>query len=180
MRRGSGRIPVGDRSDHRPQSAGYIGCSRSKHPDDAVGTKIEVAADQRLDPLVGDAPGAEGGDGDRGRLGHADRVGELNLAALGEAGRHDVLGHVARGVCRRAIHLGGSLPERGAAAMAGPAAVGIDDDLAPGEATIPHRSPDHELAGGGTDVVAGLGAHPLARQDGVDDVAAHPRSTRSS
>src|SRR5258708_1657148 len=40
------------------------------------------------------------------RLGHADGIGELDRAALGEAGGDDILGEVTRGVGGRAVDLG--------------------------------------------------------------------------
>ena len=80
-------------------------------------------------------------------MGDADRVGDLDLAALGEAGGDDVLGDVAGGVGGRAVDLGRVLAGEGAAAVAGHAAVGVDDDLAAGEAGVADRAADHELAG---------------------------------
>src|SRR5690606_507682 len=69
-----------------------------QHLDDAVRTQVEVLADQLLDLRVRDAAGAEGGDRDRGGFGHADGVGHLHLALVGQAGGDHVLGHVAGGV----------------------------------------------------------------------------------
>ena len=84
---------------------------------------------------------------DRQRLGDADRVGELQGAALGQAGGDDVLGEIARGVGGRAVDLGRVLAREGAAAVRRRAAVGVDDDLAPGEAAIAVGSADVEFAG---------------------------------
>ena len=56
---------------------------------------------------------------DRDGAGDADAVGDLQLEALGQAGRHDVLGHPACRVGRRAVHLGGVLAGEGAAAVPG-------------------------------------------------------------
>ena len=86
-------------------------------------------------------------DHQRDRVGDADRVGDLDLAAIREAGGDDVLGHVAGRVGGRAVDLGGVLAREGAAAVAGGAAVGVDDDLAAGQAGVAHRAADHELAG---------------------------------
>ena len=77
----------------------------------------------------------------------ADRVGDLDLAAVGEPGGDDVLRHVARRVGGRAVDLRRVLARERAAAVAGGAAVGVDDDLAAGEAGVAHRPADHELAG---------------------------------
>ena len=66
----------------------------------------------------------------------ADRVGDLDLAAVGEPGGDHVLGDVAGRIGGRAVDLGGILAREGAAAVAGGAAVGVDDDLAAGEAGV--------------------------------------------
>src|SRR5690348_8176454 len=76
-----------------------------QHLQDAVGAQVEVLANEFLDLVIADLAGAEGGDRDRGRMRHADRVGHLHLAALGDAGGGDVLGDVARGVGGRAVDL---------------------------------------------------------------------------
>ena len=77
----------------------------------------------------------------------ADRVGDLELAAVGEPGGDDVLRHVARRVGGRAVDLGRILAGERPAAVRRRAAVGVDDDLAPGQAGVAHRAADHELAG---------------------------------
>ena len=84
---------------------------------------------------------------DRQRPGDADGVGELQRAAVGEARGDDVLGEIARGIGGRAVDLGRVLAGEGAAAMRRRAAVGVDDDLAPGEAAIAVGAADEELAG---------------------------------
>jgi hypothetical protein len=81
------------------------------------------------------------------RLGLADGVRDLDLAAGGEPGGDDVLGDPAHGVGGGAVHLGRVLAGEGAAAVPGVAAVGVDDDLAAGEAGVAHRTADDELAG---------------------------------
>ena len=94
-----------------------------------------------------DLAGAVEIDIDRQRLRDADGVGELDRAAVGEAGGDDVLGEVARGIGGGAVDLGGVLAREGAAAMRRRAAIGVDDDLAAGEAGIAVRTADDELAG---------------------------------
>src|SRR5205085_2235591 len=81
----------------------------------------------------------------------ADRVGDLQLASVGEAGRDDVLGGVPGRVGRGAVDLRRILAGEGAATVAGRAAVGVDDDLAPGEAGVAHR-PAHDEPSGRVDV----------------------------
>ena len=109
--------------------------------------EVEHLADELLDQRLVDVVRPEGLDVDRERVGDADRVGNLDLAALGEPGGDDVLGHVARGVGARAVDLGRILAREGAAAVRDGAAVGVDDDLAAGEPGVSHRPADHELAG---------------------------------
>src|SRR6185436_19855900 len=103
------------------------------------------------DPLLdeGDRPllGPEAVDHYRDGPGDADRVGHLDLAAVREARGHDVLRHPAGGVAGGAVDLGGVLAAERAAAVAGHAAVGVDDDLAAGEPAVAHRAADDELAG---------------------------------
>jgi hypothetical protein len=96
-----------------------------------------------------------GVDIERQRLRHADRIGELDRAALGEARRDDVLREIAGDVGRRAIDLGRILARERAAAVRGSAAIGVDDDLAAGEACVAVRPADLEAAGG-IDVIDGL------------------------
>ena len=106
----------------------------------------EELADQLAKPLVVDAAGALRIDVHAHRLGDADRIGQLHLAPLGQAGRDDVLRHVAGHVGRAAIDLRRVLAAERAAAVPAPAAVGIDDDLAPGQAAVAVRPADDELA----------------------------------
>ena len=81
--------------------------------------------------------------------GLADRVGDLRLAAAGQARGDDVLGDPAHGVGRRAVDLRGVLAGEGAATVAGHAAVGVDDDLAAGQAGVAHRAADDEACRSG-------------------------------
>ncbi len=131
-----------------------------------------MLADQLFDLLVGDLAGAEGGDRNRGRLGHADGVGDLHFATVGQAGGHHVLGHVARGIGSRTVDLGRILAGERATTVTRPAAVGVDDDLATGQAAIAHRAADHELAGR-VDVELGALVQPLGRQHRLEDFLAH-------
>ncbi len=143
-----------------------------EHLGDRVRAQVEVLADQLHDLLVADLAGAEGVDRDRGRLGHADGVGNLDLATLGEAGGDDVLRHVAAGVGGGAVDLGRVLAGERAAAVAGHAAVGVDDDLASGQAAVADRAADHEVAGR-VDVELGVLVQQLGRQHLLDDQLHH-------
>ena len=69
-----------------------------QHLQDAVGTQVEVLAHQVCNLLLGDLGGAEGLDGDRSGLGDTDGIGDLDFAAVCQAGGDDVLGHVTTGI----------------------------------------------------------------------------------
>ena len=144
-----------------------------EHPEDTVGTQIEVLMDQFDDAVLADIGGAEGVDGHGGRHGHADGIGDLDLQLVRQAGRDQVLGHIAPGVGSGPVHLGRVLAGEGTAAVTGHAAVGIDDDLAPRQTTVTHGPADHEFAGR-VDVVLGLGLEPAGiGQHRLDDLLHH-------
>ena len=119
-----------------------------------------------------DLLGALAVDHDGDRVGDADGVGHLHLAALGEAGGDDVLGHVPGGVGAGAVDLARVLAGEGAAAVRSGAAVGVDDDLAAGEAAVAHGAADDELAGGvdDRDVLELVHVVEVLRQDRLDHV----------
>src|SRR5205823_876385 len=118
--------------------------------------------------------GAVGVDIDRQRSRHADRVSELQSAAAGKTGSDDVLGDIARGVCRRTIDLRRVFTGKCAAAMRRRAAIGVDDNLAAGEAGVAVRAADIEFSGR-IDVPDGLAVNPVLRQRlphiGLDAIA---------
>src|SRR5690349_12256306 len=66
------------------------------------------------------------------RIRDADRIGQLYLALVGQSGCHDVLRNVAGHIRSRTVHLCRILAGEGAAAVAAVAAIGVDNDLAPG------------------------------------------------
>jgi len=144
------------------------GASQIEHAGDAARAQVEMLAHQFGQLLLGQLAGAEGVHHDGGGLGHADRIRHLDLAALGQTGRHDVLGHVARRIGSGAIDLGRILAREGAAAMPGHAAVGVDDDLAAGQTAVAHRAADDEAAGRVDEVTRVLG-QPLGGQHRLDD-----------
>ena len=104
---------------------------------------------------------------DRGRLRDADRVGDLDFAAVREAGRDDVLRDVARGIRGGPVDLRWILAGERAAAMTRHAAVRVDDDLAPGQAAVADRAADDEIAGR-VDVKLRLRRDPVLRQHLLD------------
>ena len=137
--------------------------------DDARRREREDFADELADPCVFDLARAFGVDVHAHGLGDADGVGELHFAALGQAGGDDVLGDVAGHVGGAAIDLGRVLAAEGAAAVPAPAAVGVDDDLAAGQAAVAVRAADDELAGR-VDVVVDVAVDQILRQDAGDDL----------
>ena len=112
----------------------------------------------RIRQLAGAVRLDQDGDG----VGHANGVSQLDLAALGKTGRDDILGDVAGHIGSAAVDLGRVLPGKGAAAVAGVSAVGIDDDLSPGQARVPRGTADDEAAGW-VDIKLGHRVEPDAR-----------------
>ena len=105
-------------------------------------------------------------------MGDTDGVRDLDLRPVGKLGGDDVLGDPARRIGGRAVDLGRVLAGERAAAVARHAAVGVDDDLAPGEAGVADRAADHEPAGRvDEEVLAQLGrVVELLGQDRLNDV----------
>src|SRR6058998_747815 len=140
--------------------------------DDRAGPKVEVASYQSQQLLLRLAAGAEGLDGDRRRVRAADRVGDLHLAPLRQPCGDEVLGHVAGGVGRRTVDLARVLAAERAAAVAGDAAVGVDDDLAPGQPGIRRGPAEHE-GPARVDQDRAVGVDHLTLEDRVDHERAH-------
>ena len=143
-----------------------------KHLDDAARTQVEVFAYQCHDGLVAELACAKGVDGDRGGLGHTDGVAHLNLTLAGQASSNNVLGDIATGVSRAAVHFGRIFAGERATTVTGHAAIGVHNDLAASEATVAHGAADHEDTGG-VDVVQGVLVQPLFRQYRFDDFFHH-------
>src|SRR3546814_12673523 len=93
----------------------------------------------------------------------------LHLALARQAGGHHVLGHVAGRVGGRTVDLGRVFARERAAAVRAGATVGIDDDLAAGEAAIALRAADDEAAGGAHQEL-GLGRDQAFGEAGLVDV----------
>src|SRR5512135_3337984 len=113
---------------------------------DAAWAQIHDLPERVLELVLGDLPRAVQIDIERERLRHADRVGDLERAAVGKPRRYDILGEIARGVSSRTVDLGRVLAREGTAAMRRRPTVSIDDDLAPGDAGIAVRPADDEAA----------------------------------
>src|SRR5487761_399317 len=97
-----------------------------------------------------------------------NRVRHLDLASIGETGGDDVLGDMPRRVCSGAIDLARILAAEGPTAVSRDTAIGVDDDLAPGETGIRRRTSEDELP---TWVHHDLGVlvNHVAFEDRVDD-----------
>src|SRR5215472_9128109 len=115
--------------------------------DDGARPQVEDLRDSVLDPLHRDPLGAEALDEEPHRLSLANRVRDLSLAPVGQPRRHHVLRHPAHRVGAAAVHLRRVLAGERAAAVPRHTAVGVDDDLASGEARVAHRAADLEPAG---------------------------------
>ena len=139
----------------------------------APGRRSKCSLIRLRDLLIVDLAGAEGLHVDGERVRHADGVCHLDLAAVSQPGCHHVLGCPARRVRRGAVHLRGVLAAESAAAVPAHAAVGIDDDLAPGDAAVAHRSADDKAPGGVDEVIWSCWSSSSAGMAGCDDVFHH-------
>ena len=84
-----------------------------------AGRRSKCGPDQLRQAALVHFSRAEGVDADGDRVRHADGVGHLNFALVGQPGGHDVFGHIACGVGPRAVHLGRVFPGEGPSAVAG-------------------------------------------------------------
>src|SRR5262245_51706571 len=148
-----------------------------EHLAQAVRREIEVLAHDLCHALVRQTARAERLDHDRSGLGHADRIRHLHFALLGETRGDDVLRDVARSVRSGAVDLRGILARERAATVTGIAAVGVDDDLASGQAAIAHRPADDEPPRR-IDVVLRALVDPLRRQHRLQDLFDHGLAQR--
>src|SRR4029079_15124589 len=90
-------------------------------------SELADLADRALDRVIADGARAVSVDVERQRLRNADRISELDRAALGQARGAHVLGEVARGISGRTVDLGRVFAREGAAAVRGGTAIGVDD-----------------------------------------------------
>ncbi len=124
------------------------GLGKIELPDDDAGTEVEVVPDD-LDELVrGLGGGSVAVDVDGEGLGDTDGVRELHKGTAGEAGRDERLGDPAADVGSRSVDLGEILTGESTTTVGTPATVGVDDDLAAGEAGVTLGTTDDEEAGG--------------------------------
>src|SRR5690606_20930620 len=116
-----------------------------EHFDDAARAQVEVLAHQFDDHVISHFAGAERVDRNGSRLCHTDGVADLDFALAGQAGGNDVLRHITTGVGSGTVHFGRILAGERATTVTGHAAVGVNDDLAAGQAAVAHRAADDEL-----------------------------------
>ncbi len=109
--------------------------------------QVEVSCYKIGKFTVGEFARAKAVDKDGDRPGNADGIGDLDFEALGKTCSDNVLCHVPCRIGTGTVNLGGILTGKGAAAMAGETAIGIDDDLSAGESRIAMWAPDYETAG---------------------------------
>ena len=146
------------------------GAAQVEVADDGARTQVEHLLHRFGQDGVGDRAGAEGLNEDGHGSRHAYRIGKLYLAALRKAGCDDVLRRVARGVGCAAVDFRGILAGESAAAVGSAAAIGVDDDLAPGKAGVALRPADDKAAGG-VDKVLGVLVQQLSGNSGPDDLS---------
>ena len=138
------------RSGRRPPSprrSGGAGRGRARSRPGAGRSASRMSSSMRASGIT---RGAEALGVDRHGLRDADRVGDLHLAAVREAGGDDVLGDVACRVGGRAVDLRRILARERPAAVRRRAAVGVDDDLAAREAGVAHRAADRRSCRSGS------------------------------
>ena len=119
--------------------------------------------------LVVNVVGVESLNGDGSGFGHADSIGNQHLQAVGQAGGHQVFGDIAGGVGAGTVNFGRVFAGEGAAAVPGDAAVGVHQNLAPGQAGVA-LGPAHHEPTAGVDEVLGFVVQQLRRHDGPDDL----------
>ena len=139
--------------------------------DDLEGGELEVLLDEFEERFVSPAflDGAVGLQVDGEGLGDTDGVGELDEDALAVSTSNEGLGDPAGSVGSGAVDLGGILAGEGATTVGTPATVGVDDDLAAGEAGVTLGTTDGEAAGG-VQPVDGLVVDHVGGEGGLDDL----------
>ena len=135
--------------------------------DYGAGAKIEVLVYQLQYDFLIHLGRAESLSGNGKRTSYPDGISDLDLQAIGQSRRDDVLGSVAGEIGSGTVYLGGVLAGESAAAVAGNASVGVDQDLAAGKPCVSHGPADDETASC-VDVELGLLVHQLGGNDLVD------------
>lgn len=124
------------------------GAVQAELADDDTGPEVKVLVDD-LDELIrGLLRRAIGVDVDGEGLGNANGVRKLDEGTTGQAGGNERLGDPAGKVGGRAVDLGEVLAREGTTTVSTPATIGVDDDLASGQAGVTLGATNDEEAGG--------------------------------
>ena len=114
--------------------------------DNACGREIKDRFYCRLDAAVGDHAGAKSIHRQTDRFAPSDGVGDLHLASLRHARRHDVLRDPAGGICAGAVYLRRVFARKRAAADVRHGAILIYRQLSPGQARVRSRTAQNEFS----------------------------------
>ena len=142
--------------------------------DDRFRTQIEYLLHRLFEQFVRNNAGAERLDAYGNGSCDADRIGDLQLAALRKLCGNDVLCDVSCHIGRASVDLGRILTRERSAAVTRIAAVCVDDDLASGQSRIALRTADHK-ASGRIHQHAGLFIEQSFGQRRTDDIFDHIR-----
>ncbi len=123
------------------------GATQVEIANDSARAQVEDGSHGTFDSGLVHMGGAKGIDHDRERLGDADRICQLDLAAIGKTGGDHVFGNPARRIGGGTVDLGAVLTRERAAAVPAAAAVGVNDDLTAGKTGVRLRAADNEAAG---------------------------------
>lgn len=137
--------------------------------DDDTRAQVEVLLDDFDELFGGLVRGAVGLNEKRKGLSYANGVGQLNEGATGQPGVNERLGDPARKVGSGAVNLGVVLAGESTSAVGSPPSIGINNDLAAGEAGITLGTTDDEETGW-LDVVDGPVIQVLGRNNLLDDL----------
>jgi hypothetical protein len=124
------------------------GAAEAEMANDFGWSEIKCLMNRFLDPFEANFLGVEGIEADGDGMGMTNGVGELDFYAIGETSGDNVFGDIATHIGGAAVDFGGVFTAEGATPVATGSAVGIDDDFATGETTIPFGPPDDKATGG--------------------------------
>ena len=134
--------------------------------DNGSRAQVKDLLDGCFNLCIRDAAGAKGVNHDRDRVCNADCISQLNLALVGKSGGNNVFRDPACCIGCTAVDLGRVLAGESAAAVTGISAVGVDNDLASGQAGVAGRTADDKSAGR-VDKITGLLIQQFCRMVGV-------------
>src|SRR5690606_4467405 len=105
---------------------------------------IKVLQNEVLNLILWNLFSAKRFDGNRQGMRHANGIRHLNFKTVSQSSRHYILGDIAGHVGCGAVNFRAVFAAESTTAMPGYATVGIDDNLAPGQASITHRATNNE------------------------------------